>query len=97
MAQAVPTCSSLARENIALTSFSPSPRNLEVSVDEEILKKVALLSLATARASIVLPLPARYKVAVSTCYDIHLQQCYLELKQYGYLLVKYYQSWITEL
>jgi len=41
----------------SLTSFSDSPLYLEVSVDEDTLKKVVLHSVATAFASIVLPVP----------------------------------------
>ena len=40
-----------------LTSFSDSPRYLEVRVDDETLKKVVPHSVATALASIVLPVP----------------------------------------
>lgn len=39
------------------TSFSDSPLYLEVSVDEDTLKKVVLHSVATALASSVLPVP----------------------------------------
>lgn len=39
------------------TSFSDSPRYLDVSVDEDTLKKVVLHSVATALASRVLPVP----------------------------------------
>lgn len=39
------------------TNFSDSPRYLEVSVAEETLKKVVPHSVATALASIVLPVP----------------------------------------
>lgn len=39
------------------TSFSDSPRYLEVSVEEDTLKKVVPHSVATAFASIVLPVP----------------------------------------
>ena len=41
----------------SLTSFSDSPRYLEVSVEEETLKKVVPHSVATALASSVLPVP----------------------------------------
>ena len=43
---------------MARTSFSPSPTHLDVSDDAEMEKKVALLSVATAFASSVLPVPA---------------------------------------
>jgi len=43
--------------NKSLTSFSDSPLYLEVSVDEDTLKKVVLHSVATAFASIVFPVP----------------------------------------
>lgn len=51
------TCNSLATAKRARTSFSPSPTYLDVSEEAEMLKKVAFDSLATARASIVFPLP----------------------------------------
>lgn len=51
------TCNSLATENRALTSFSPSPTYLDVRLAALMLKNVALHSVATARASNVLPLP----------------------------------------
>ena len=38
-------------------SFSPSPRNLLVTLDEEMLKKWKPDSVATALASMVLPVP----------------------------------------
>uniref|UniRef100_A0A8W7PTZ5 Uncharacterized protein n=1 Tax=Anopheles coluzzii TaxID=1518534 RepID=A0A8W7PTZ5_ANOCL len=50
-------CSSRATANRARTSFSPSPTYLLVSVAAEMLKNVAEHSVATARASSVLPLP----------------------------------------
>lgn len=50
-------CRSLATANKALTIFSPSPTYLEVREDAEMLKKVYPLSVATAFASIVLPVP----------------------------------------
>lgn len=43
--------------NNSLTSFSDSPRYFEVKVDEETLKNVVPHSVATALASIVLPVP----------------------------------------
>lgn len=43
--------------NNNLTSFSESPRYLDVSVAEETLKNVVRHSVATARASKVLPVP----------------------------------------
>lgn len=43
--------------NNNLTSFSESPRYLDVSVAEETLKNVVRHSVATARASNVLPVP----------------------------------------
>lgn len=39
------------------TNFSDSPRYLDVSVEEDTLKKVVPHSVATALASIVLPVP----------------------------------------
>lgn len=47
----------LASPNKARTSFSLSPCHLDVSVDAETEKKVDLDSVATARASIVFPVP----------------------------------------
>lgn len=47
----------LTISNRSLTSFSDSPLYLEVSVDEDTLKKVVLHSVATAFASIVFPVP----------------------------------------
>ena len=47
----------LAAANSALTSFSPSPTNLLVRLEAEMLKKEEEDSEATARASIVFPLP----------------------------------------
>lgn len=47
----------LAIENSNLTIFSESPRYLEVSEDEDTLKKLVLHSVATALASIVFPVP----------------------------------------
>ena len=47
----------LAAEKRARTSFSPSPTNLLVRLLAEMLKKAEEDSEATARASIVLPLP----------------------------------------
>ena len=41
----------------SLTSFSESPRYLEVIVDDETEKNVVLHSVATAFASIVFPVP----------------------------------------
>ncbi|KAH3666500.1 hypothetical protein OGAPHI_003496 [Ogataea philodendri] len=49
--------SRLANWNSALTSFSDSPKYLEVKEDAEIEKKVDFDSVATARASMVLPVP----------------------------------------
>mmetsp|Transcript_23495 Transcript_23495/g.41744 ORF Transcript_23495/g.41744 Transcript_23495/m.41744 type:complete len:225 (+) Transcript_23495:728-1402(+) len=46
-----------ARENRALTYFSPSPNHLLAIVDIETLMKLAPLSDATALASMVLPVP----------------------------------------
>lgn len=43
--------------NRILTSFSLSPRYLEVRVEEETLKKVVPHSVATALASSVFPVP----------------------------------------
>lgn len=43
--------------NNSLTSFSDSPRYLEVRVEEETLKKVVPHSVATALANIVFPVP----------------------------------------
>ncbi len=40
-----------------LTSFSELPRHLEATEEAEMLKKVVLHSVATARASRVLPVP----------------------------------------
>ena len=40
-----------------LTSFSELPRHLEATDEAEMLKKVVLHSVATARASRVLPVP----------------------------------------
>ena len=48
----MPTMSKSSR-----TSFSESPRYLEVRVEEETLKKVVLHSVATALASNVFPVP----------------------------------------
>ena len=48
---------SLTISKSSLTSFSDSPRYLEVSVEEETLKKVVPHSVATALASRVLPVP----------------------------------------
>lgn len=53
----LPTCNSLATAKRARTSFSPSPTYFDVKDEAEMLKKVDEASLATARASIVLPLP----------------------------------------
>ena len=47
----------LAAVNRLLTSFSPSPTNLLVRLLAEMLKKALSDSLATARASMVFPLP----------------------------------------
>jgi len=47
----------LAASNRQRTIFSLSPRNLEMSEDEEQLKNVELLKPHTAFASIVLPVP----------------------------------------
>lgn len=47
----------LTISNRSLTSFSDSPLYLEVSVDEDTLKKVVLHSVATAFANIVFPVP----------------------------------------
>lgn len=46
-----------AKPNNARTSFSLSPCHLDVSVEADTEKKVDLDSVATARASIVLPVP----------------------------------------
>lgn len=43
--------------NSNLTSFSDSPRYLEVSVEDDTLKKVVPHSVATALANMVLPVP----------------------------------------
>lgn len=51
------TCNSLATPKRARTNFSPSPTYFEVKDEAEILKNVADDSVATARASKVLPLP----------------------------------------
>ncbi|GAV04619.1 hypothetical protein RvY_14880 [Ramazzottius varieornatus] len=48
---------SLTISNKRRTSFSDSPRYLDVSVEEDTLKKVVPHSVATALASIVLPVP----------------------------------------
>ena len=56
--------SSLAIENSARTSFSLSPRNLLVKLLAEIAKKILLLSVATARANIVLPVPGGPKSSI---------------------------------
>ena len=40
-----------------LTSFSELPRHLEATEEAEMLKKVVLHSVATARANRVLPVP----------------------------------------
>ena len=53
----------LAAANRARTSFSPSPTNLDVRVEAEMLKKAESDSLATALASIVLPFPAKNTAA----------------------------------
>mmetsp|Transcript_3247 Transcript_3247/g.11761 ORF Transcript_3247/g.11761 Transcript_3247/m.11761 type:complete len:345 (+) Transcript_3247:406-1440(+) len=50
-------CALRASEKSARTSFSPSPIHLLVSADAEMLKNVASDSVATALASIVLPVP----------------------------------------
>lgn len=50
-------CMQLAISKRRRTSFSESPRHLEVSVDELTLKNVVLHSVATAFASIVFPVP----------------------------------------
>ena len=50
----------LAAAKRALTIFSPSPTYLEVSEEAEMLKNAYPLSVATAFASIVLPVPSRY-------------------------------------
>jgi hypothetical protein len=47
----------MARQQLPLTSFSPSPTHLLVREAAEMAKKVALLSAASALASSVLPLP----------------------------------------
>lgn len=47
----------LTISNSRRTSFSDSPRYFEVNVEEEMLKKVVPHSVATALASIVLPVP----------------------------------------
>ena len=54
-------CNSLATAKSARTNFSPSPTYLDMSEEAEMLKKVAVLSLATALANIVLPLPAKVR------------------------------------
>lgn len=51
-------CNLRATENRARTNFSPSPTYLLVNDAADILKKVAEHSVAMARASSVLPLPA---------------------------------------
>lgn len=56
-----------------LTSFSDSPRYLEVSVDEETLKKVVPHSVATAFASIVFPVPGG--PTISTPFHGRLMPC----------------------
>mmetsp|Transcript_9902 Transcript_9902/g.19979 ORF Transcript_9902/g.19979 Transcript_9902/m.19979 type:complete len:388 (+) Transcript_9902:142-1305(+) len=50
-------CRSLAHAKSARTSFSASPTHLEVRVEALMAKKVQVDSVATALASIVLPLP----------------------------------------
>lgn len=50
-------CIALAIANNALTSFSLSPKNLEVNVEALIEKNVQLASVATALANIVFPFP----------------------------------------
>lgn len=50
-------CRSRATVNKALTIFSPSPTYFEVREDAEMLKNVYPLSVATAFASMVLPVP----------------------------------------
>lgn len=47
----------LTISNRTRTSFSDSPLHLEVRVEEEILKNVVPHSVATALASMVLPVP----------------------------------------
>lgn len=47
----------LTISNSSLTSFSESPRYLEVRVEEETLKNVVPHSVATAFANIVFPVP----------------------------------------
>ena len=47
----------LAISNNSLTSFSDSPRYLDVSVDDVTLKNVVPHSVATALANIVFPVP----------------------------------------
>jgi hypothetical protein len=47
----------LASSNSTFTSFSESPRHLLTMEEAEMLKKVVLHSVATASASIVLPVP----------------------------------------
>jgi hypothetical protein len=47
----------LTISNNSLTSFSDSPRYLEVRVEEETLKKVVPHSVATALANMVFPVP----------------------------------------
>lgn len=48
---------SFAISNSSLTSFSDSPRYLDVMVDDETLKNVVPHSVATAFANIVFPVP----------------------------------------
>ena len=47
----------LARSKSTRMSFSESPLHLDTTLEAEILKKVVLHSVATALASIVLPVP----------------------------------------
>lgn len=59
----------LARQTISKskrTSFSLSPRYLEVNVLDDTLKNVVPHSVATALASIVLPVPANKEIDVFT-------------------------------
>jgi hypothetical protein len=56
----IPTCHSplqLTISNSSLTSFSESPRYLEVRVEEETLKNVVQHSVTTALANMVFPVP----------------------------------------
>src|SRR5438876_320233 len=56
--------SAFASPKSARTSFSDSPCHLDVRLDAEMAKKVDLLSVATARASIVFPVPGGPKRSI---------------------------------